>query len=165
MEENWKAYNKYYEISDRGRVRNSKTGHILAQNVNGGGYWYVTLSRPTKYNLTVHRGMAILFIPNPFNKAQVNHINGNKLDNSLENLEWVSQEENLKHAVDNKLMPRGTSSYLAKLDEEKVEAIRISLSEGVMQATLAKEYGVDRGTISGIKLGRTWKHVRPDLYK
>jgi len=165
MEEIWKAYNRYYEISNRGRVRNSETAHILAQNVNSGGYWYATLSRPTKYNLTVHRGMAILFIPNPLNKTQVNHINGNKLDNSIENLEWASQEENLKHAVDNKLMPQGTSSYLAKLDEEKVEAIRISLSKGIMQAALARQYGVDRGTISGIKLGRTWKHVRPDLYK
>ena len=163
MEEIWKEYSRHYKVSSHARVMNSLTGYILAQNVNGGGYYYCSLSMPMKYNLTVHRAVATLFIPNPLGKEQVNHKNGNKLDNSIENLEWVSQEENLRHAVDNKLMPSGVDSYLAKLDDVKVEAIKLRLRDGVGVSKIAKQYGVHAGTISGIKSKRTWKHVRPDL--
>lgn len=161
-EEIWKDFNKYYSVSNQGRIRNKATQHILAQNINGGGYFYATLANP-KYNLTVHRAIAAAFVENPLLKPQVNHIDGNKLNNAIDNLEWVTQEENLSHAVLNKLMPSGTDSYLAKLNEASVEKIKLAFVAGIKSVNLAKEYKVDRGTISAIFKGRTWKHVRPDL--
>ena len=165
MQEIWKLYpGAPYEVSNLGEVRNTSTGHILSQNINSGGYNYVSLHKPVKYNLTVSRAVAFLFVPNPDNKPQVNHIDGIKSNNDFTNLEWVTQEENLAHAVRTGLMPCGSTSYLAKLNESKVEQIKLDLCAGVKVSVLAKKYNVHAGTISGINNRRTWKHVRPDLY-
>lgn len=158
----WLPHNSYYEISNFGQVRNRDSLHILAQNINSGGYLYVTLHNP-KYNLTVSRGVAKLFVANPFNKEQVNHKDGIKLNNHYLNLEWVTQTENLEHAVSTGLMPSGSKSYLAKLNEQSVEEIKLAFTKGFNQASQAKLFNVDRGTINGIFKKRTWRHVRPDL--
>jgi hypothetical protein len=128
--------------------------------INGGDYNYVSLHGPLgKYNLMVHRLIAIAFIPNPECKEQVNHKDGNKRHNYLSNLEWTTQFENMQHAVTNGLAPRGESSYLAKVTEADVLAIRISAAKGESLKDLAEIYGLDRGTISAMLLGNTWKHV------
>ena len=97
MEEVWKdikGYEGLYQVSNMGRVRNSK-GCIMKQAVNDKGYLRIRLSKDgKKSHFRVHRLVAETFIPNPDNKAEVNHISCMKSDNRASNLEWVSSEEN-----------------------------------------------------------------------
>ena len=84
-----------YSISNLGNVRNDSTGRILIPHLNTNGYMGLTLVKDKKkYLRYIHRLIAIAFIPNPENKKQVDHINGNKTDNVVENLRWVTVSEN-----------------------------------------------------------------------
>lgn len=84
-----------YSISENGDVRSDKTGRILKPHKGTAGYYQIMLGRKTA-PLYVHRLVAIAFILNPNNLPQVDHINGNKLDNSVSNLRWVSASENCR---------------------------------------------------------------------
>lgn len=88
-----------YEINVYSDIRNKHTGKILLPQTNGWGYNFVTLYNENgPRTKMVHRLVAETFIPNPYNKPQVNHIDGSKRDNRLTNLEWVTNSENEKHA-------------------------------------------------------------------
>lgn len=109
------GYEDYYEVSNLGRLRT--VGHIIEysdgrrRHVRGGrmisygkprpnGYYIKCLQRGnTKKYVTIHRLVATAFIPNPMGLEQINHINGNKIDNRVENLEWITREDNMLHAV------------------------------------------------------------------
>jgi hypothetical protein len=99
----WKKINcefDNYEISNYCEVRNVKTGRILKSYIDKYGYIYHGLSgygKTKKFKL--HRLMALTFIPNPDNKKEVNHIDGNPKNNFMYNLEWVSHFENQSHKV------------------------------------------------------------------
>lgn len=105
MKEIWKKIDEFedYEISNKGRVKSKKRNIILKQIIKG-GYCYVGLYNNKKHkNIRVHRIVAKMFIPNTKNKPQVNHMNGNKRDNRVENLEWVTCSENMIHSYANGL--------------------------------------------------------------
>lgn len=92
----WKLYNDIYEISTEGKIRNKKRpNRILKTYINNCGYEKFKGHNVHNY---VHRMVAEIFLPNPSGKEQVNHKNGNKLDNRVENLEWVTRSENVTHA-------------------------------------------------------------------
>lgn len=112
----WKAiagYLGYYEVSNCGRIRRLPTvikyksnsmrnypGKIMKQECTVEGYLRVVLCRENiKTRFMVHRMVAEAFIPNPQNKPYVNHKNGDKSDNRVENLEWCTQEENERHSI------------------------------------------------------------------
>ena len=112
----------------------------------------------------LHRIIAENYMPNPHNKAEVNHINGIKTDNRPSNLEWATRKENAKHAYQTNLMPGikayyGEENSRSKLNSNQVAKIKTLLSQGCMQSEIAKQFGVNPSTIKAIKFRRTWKQV------
>lgn len=90
-----------YEVSNRGNVRNKKTGRILQPHLNrANGYCRVNIGGKHRY---IHRLVAETFYDGTGRKLDVNHIDGNKENNNLSNLEWVTRQENIKHALINGL--------------------------------------------------------------
>lgn len=98
--ENWKDipdYEDFYEVSCRGNIRNKRTGKVLSNNSKS--YVCMTLFKGKDFKrFLAHRIVAKAFIPNPLNKREVNHINGIKNDNRIENLEWCTSKENVSHS-------------------------------------------------------------------
>ena len=169
MEEKWKGiiYNgedisDFYEISNFGKIRNSRTKRVLKQNINQHGYkLYVgTLgSRSKTKGIIIHRAVAEAFIPNPENKPQVNHIDGNKENNCVDNLEWVTNKENVTHAIKTGLQNNsGEHNGKAKLTQQQAEEIRkIRKEKNVPYRQIAKKYNVSHYTIIQICKNRYYK--------
>lgn len=108
--ENWKTIFEEYQVSDLGNIKSLKWGKeiILKPKVTTKGYLEAHFRINGKDKIfKVHRLVAMAFIPNPENKPQVNHIDGNKLNNRVDNLEWATNGENQKHAYKNGLQKSG----------------------------------------------------------
>ena len=137
-----------YYVSEDGKV--FRDGKELKQKITNAGYKQFTMyHNGLKKYLTIHRIVAELYIANPENKSQVNHINGIKTDNRVDNLEWNTHKENIEHSLKNNLQKRGSDLYNAKLKEKDVEYIR-------------KYYKPRDKTFSGVALSKKFK-VSPQL--
>ena len=99
------GFENKYKITNTGKVWSNYKNDYLKPSKNRKGYFLVSLSinRSLNKTLSIHRLVAIHFIPNIENKSQVNHIDGNKENNNVSNLEWNTNKENNKHAIDNGL--------------------------------------------------------------
>ena len=137
--EEWRPVEEYpgYYVSDKGRVIGKK-GTILKQVSKDNDYLIVGVCRDKKCKSAyVHRLVAQAFIPNPEEKPFVNHIDGDKTNNSVNNLEWVTAWENSDHAYRN-----GLSSWKVKLYPEQIEEIRRRRMNGESSVSLAKDFNV-----------------------
>lgn len=129
--EEWKdieGYEGYYEISTLGNVRNVKTNHILTGDTNNIGYRRITLYVPKKKRFFIHRLVAKHFCEGYKEGLVVNHKDGNKLNNSKENLEWVTRSENDKHAYKLQLRKPNPCTFKHKIagyDSASGELVKI----------------------------------------
>ena len=157
----WKPINNYddYFVSNYGRIKSlkGKNERILKITHNNFGYAQVCLSKNNKSKtFRLNRLVAEHFISNPDNLPQVNHIDGNKDNNNVNNLEWCTASYNTKHAFDNNLCIKGEKHHLSKLTIDEVKFIK---SSDLSQRKLAKMFGVCKTTISNIKSGLAWSYV------
>jgi hypothetical protein len=157
MSEIWKAFNAEVEVSNFGSVRtidrkvkysdkyiNAK-GRTLKPAIDKKGYLRVAFKQSGKHTtFKVHRLVAQLFVSNDFNKPMVNHKDGNKKNNNFENLEWVTNSENIQHAFDNGLMKakRLHESPRSKQTKEGIERMCYLRSLGMSYQSIANEVGV-----------------------
>lgn len=150
---------KGYRINRFGEIWSEVHSRFLTPKFRNGYPIFEFYVSGIRKRLYIHRILAELFIPNPDNKAEVNHIDGNKTNNSLINLEWATHQENLQHAHRTGLiknLPRGERSHFAKLTESQVREIKRSVRSA---RTLAQVYGIAHQNIQKIKNGQSWAHV------
>ena len=177
----WKDMPEYegsYQVSNMGRVRSldrvvtykdgrvgKYKGKVLKPPINSGGYEIIKLSNDNRVtNKRVHRLVLETFKPHVnMGDLQVNHIDGNKLNNHLTNLEWVTGRDNILHAYDTGLITNiGEGSPNAKLSNANVLEILQRLDMGESQRNIALDYGVGQSCISQINRGVKWKLVREE---
>lgn len=166
MEENWKIIEEcsYYLISNMGNIKKLKNLNNM-KPYDREGYDRIDLydSRNKKYlKRSVHRLVAEAFIPNPLNKPQVNHIDGDKKNNRVENLEWCTQSENMKHAFKTGLSVslKGEDAFNSKMTDDKVLLLREMYGSGeFLLRELAEEFNIGIASVWNIVNRNTWKHI------
>lgn len=119
-----KGYEGKYQVSSQGRIWSVVSQRYLKQKINRGGYCCINLyaKNGKMKSERIHRLVALAFIDNPNNFSVVNHLNGMKTDNRVENLEWTTQKENVRHAYDNNL--GNFQEKLAKSREKMLQATK-----------------------------------------
>lgn len=173
MNEEWKFVKDSgmrYQVSSNGRVRSlhkqdngTYDVFILKSRTNVYGYKMIDLYiNKKKKTFLVHRLVAMSFFGNSKDKLQieVNHIDGNKTNNSVSNLEWVSKKENIRHAFDNKLniAANHEAHYKSKIDISTVDEIkRLYKTGSYTQSKLGKMFGLSQNSIWHIVNNKTWQ--------
>lgn len=155
-----------YNISDNGIVTSKRVyadTHVRKQQMNNCGYCMVSLidDKGKKHLKSVHRLVAEAFIPNPDNKPQVNHINGNKCDNSVSNLEWCTAAENTQHAYANGLISiiEGEDHHSAKLTKQQAIDLINCMLKGEDNETIANKFNLHSRYVSLIRGKKRWKSL------
>lgn len=165
----WKSLSEYdgmYLISNSGEVMSLHNGNkkLLSPCLNRKrGYYYISLmlaAKGMKQNHQLHRLVATIFNPNPSLKPEVNHKDGNKLNNNSTNLEWVTREENQRHARELGLIKTkyGEDCAKAKLTNADVKKIRKLLGK-ISQRKIADIFNIAPSTVAHIKRGSRWGNV------
>jgi len=173
MKEIWKdviGYEGFYQVSNLGNVKGLKRNKVKSQTLNSWGYKIISITKPnTKVkSVLVHRLVAKAFIDNPENKEQVNHIDGNKSNNCVHNLEWCNQSENMQHAfkLGLNINPYGEKHNRSVITEEIylkcVELREKGLTYAKITEHISKEYNIKIGrtAINAALLGQTWSHIK-----
>lgn len=170
-----KGYEEYYEISNMGRVKSlgrkiitSDGRHYVRRpkimtpvHQKTHRYLMIQLKVNKKYKgFLVHRLVAKAFVPNQYNKPEVNHKDGNVRNNNHDNLEWCTRSENEIHAYKTGIKTHeGENNSNAKLSRNDVICILKLISENHKIVDIAKRYGVNPVTIGDIKNGKRWRKL------
>ena len=152
-----------YEINELGQIRNKIKSNLLTPFKTTNGYLRVRISNKGVYQL--HYLIALHFINNPNNYKEINHINGNKLDNSINNLEWSTRSLNMIHSYQNNLSKntfnnKGEKHYNAKLKKDDIIKIKKMLNNNIIQKEIAKLFNVSTQTINNIKNNKNWSNYQ-----
>ena len=127
-----------------GRIFSKKRNMFFTPCTNGRGYLKITSGRKNYY---LHRLIAEAFIPNPNGFTEINHIDGVKKNNSVNNLEWCSRSHNVKHSYAMGLMGIGENHQTAKLTDRQLASIREEYKNGASQGKLGRKYNVSQSAI------------------
>lgn len=156
-----------HAVNIAGEVIRIKTRRTIKPSLNKKGYPQVCLQNRKSYR--VHRLVAETFIPNPENLPEVNHIDGNKLNNHIDNLEWCTTKENINHAIKTGIWEgigekvrkaqTGETNSSAKLTEKDVKEIYSLILSGRKNPEIATLFNVSRSQISHIRSGKSWTHL------
>lgn len=158
--DNMKEFDKNYYITKEGKVYSNfgKSKRELKTQISEHGYERIRIRKKT---YSIHRLVAKYFLNNDENLPQVNHIDGNKLNNNVENIEWCNNSHNQKHAWDNNLQPRLRSVKNRVLTIEQAKEIRkIYYEEKTSQRKLAQRYSVSKTTIADLLSGKYYNHEK-----
>ena len=153
MKEIWKDINGYeglYQVSNLGRVKRITTGRVLKPLNHANGYLMVKLSKNSiVYTKTVHRLVAEAFIPNPEHKSEINHIDENKTNNNVSNLEWMTRKENINHGTRTERMSKTQSIPIIAINIKTGES-----KEFYGARECARQLGLTHGNITSVLKGR-----------
>ena len=154
----------YYATED-GKIWSEYSNKFISTREDKDGYLKVRLASSDfpsgRWTASVHRLILSTFSPVPdMSKLQVNHKDGNKKNNDISNLEWVTCKENILHACKNNLRAKINGS--AKLTPDNVRQICERLSNGDTNVNIAKDYGVHPDTIGKIRQKKSWKEISKD---
>lgn len=161
----WKDIPNYegmYQVSNLGRVKSlnyKRTGkeRVLKEKLNKKGYFNVNLYKDGKQkNHKIHRLVMLAFIGD--SDLHVNHKNGIKTDNQLENLEYCTHYENMKHAYDMELLVKGEQNGQAKITRADAERIKYG-HQDMTQRAIAEIYGIHHSHVHRIRSGKKWAHI------
>ena len=153
MKEIWKDIKEYeglYQVSNLGRVKRITTGRVLKPLKHANGYLMVKLSKNSiVYTKTVHRLVAEAFIPNPEHKSEINHIDENKTNNNVSNLEWMTRKENINHGTRTERMSKTQSIPIIATNIKTGES-----KEFYGGRECARQLGLTHGNITSVLKGR-----------
>jgi len=154
----------YYEVSNTGLVRNKKRGNILIPDNINKGYLRVILYVDKKMmHKFIHVLVALAFIPNddPEHKTQINHINGIKYDNRVENLEWCDQSHNIKEAFRLGLIKSkyGEDHHNSIYTNDEINLVCQLLEQKIPMKLITKLTNISYSKIKSVKSGNTWKYI------
>jgi len=177
--EQWKDIDGWegkYQISNLGRfksfgIKYSKKfpdGYITLGTIDTTGYRVIVMThtRDFRHQERIHALVAKAFIPKPQSEERlvVNHIDGNQLNNCVENLEWCTHGDNLRHAIKIGLWnKKGTNHPLSKLTEEQVIDMRKMRKEGFLYKEIAAKHGVNRRHAGDVVTGKNWGWLKEGL--
>ena len=157
------GYEGLYKVSRVGDITSYKRKQpiVMKTFISPTGYLHLELKKDNvKKNYRVHRLVTQTYIDNPENKPQVNHIDGNKLNNSIENLEWCTSSENNKHAYKSGLKcQNGEKNHQSKLLSRDIRNIRDMRNNGHTHQYIANKFNIARQTVGDICNRRRWGHI------
>lgn len=150
---------KDYCVDKSGRVYSIKSCMFLKPQQQRTGYYTVALRNEFEIKtVSVHRIVAMAYIPNPDGKPQVNHKNGDKSDNNVDNLEWMTSKENVQHAHDTGLA-RGTRNPDRELSDEVAHNVCKLIRDSWRNKDIAELLGIKSQVVADIRWGKSYQEV------
>jgi len=180
IQEKWlpcPGFETSYEVSNYGQVRSIDRyiyrrnglvkGQLIHFDFNKKGYPQLRLyNKNKKYVRNQHRLVALAFIPNPNNLPQVNHIDGNKMNNHISNLEWCTNSDNMKHAYKLGLKcSKGENNSNSKITDNQVTQIKLIYNTGKSSKYISEDLNVKLHIVRQIISGKSWKTNKTPLMK